>query len=412
MLNFDGKKMSKSLGNFEPLTALLARHDPLSIRLLFLQTGYRKPMNFTEDSIGAASSGAEKLRRAYDFLAAVSGTAANAELDDLVGSADVRFFDALDDDMNTAGAVGVLFDVANAAPKIVAANAGAAAGRGTGAVSRRARRAWGRGSAHARDGRCGSGGGRSGGHRALAREVSAMPSRSMARTPRESIELVIGARNAARKGPRLRARRPVAQRAFGRGHRADRRQGRDDVVDRRRRIAPQRGQRPPAPRVDLDDVVYGIHAVNEALVAGRAAAAHPRGRRTQERSGAAELARTRAHVRSAGALREPDVLCQFSVQSAPERGGVRSAVRLHHARGKRSGCRGRGPALFVVLDHVTDPHNVGAIIRTTEAAGGTAVVMPERRAAGVNATVRKAAAGATAICRSPGSPTFPRPSGP
>jgi len=55
-----------------------------------------------------------------------------------------------------------------------------------------------------------------------------------------------------------------------------------------------------------------------------------------------------------------------------------------------------GPALFVLLDHVTDPHNVGAIIRTTEAAGGTALVLPERRSAGVNATVRKAAAGATA----------------
>jgi 23S rRNA (guanosine2251-2'-O)-methyltransferase len=55
-----------------------------------------------------------------------------------------------------------------------------------------------------------------------------------------------------------------------------------------------------------------------------------------------------------------------------------------------------GPALFVVLDHVTDPHNVGAIIRTTEAAGGTAVIIPERRSAGINATVRKSAAGATA----------------
>lgn len=58
--------------------------------------------------------------------------------------------------------------------------------------------------------------------------------------------------------------------------------------------------------------------------------------------------------------------------------------------------RGRGPALFVVLDHITDPHNLGAIIRTAEAVGADAVVVPERRSAGVNATVRKAAAGATA----------------
>ncbi|MBD5656170.1 MAG: cysteine--tRNA ligase, partial [Candidatus Eremiobacteraeota bacterium] len=43
LLQFDGRKMSKSLGNFEPLSALLDRHDPQAIRLLFLQTGYRKP---------------------------------------------------------------------------------------------------------------------------------------------------------------------------------------------------------------------------------------------------------------------------------------------------------------------------------------------------------------------------------
>jgi cysteinyl-tRNA synthetase len=49
------------------------------------------------------------------------------ELADAIGAASVRFFDALDDDMNTAGAVGVLFDVANTVPKIVAAHSAAAA---------------------------------------------------------------------------------------------------------------------------------------------------------------------------------------------------------------------------------------------------------------------------------------------
>ncbi len=50
----------------------------------------------------------------------------------------------------------------------------------------------------------------------------------------------------------------------------------------------------------------------------------------------------------------------------------------------------------MLLDHVTDPHNVGAIIRAAECAGATAVVLPDRRSAGVNATVRKSSAGATA----------------
>lgn len=110
MLNFDGKKMSKSLGNFEPLTALLERHDPIAIRLLFLQTGYRKPMNFTEDSIAAASTGGAKLRKAYDVLRG-NEPAPTAWRDDVDPAAlRARFFENLDDDMNTAGALGVLFD--------------------------------------------------------------------------------------------------------------------------------------------------------------------------------------------------------------------------------------------------------------------------------------------------------------
>ena len=52
-------------------------------------------------------------------------------------------------------------------------------------------------------------------------------------------------------------------------------------------------------------------------------------------------------------------------------------------------------SLVVVLDGVQDPHNLGAILRTTDAAGGDGVVIPERRAAGVTATVTKASAGAS-----------------
>jgi 23S rRNA (guanosine2251-2'-O)-methyltransferase len=166
-------------------------------------------------------------------------------------------------------------------------------------------------------------------------------------------------------------------------------------VDRRRRIAPQRGQRPPAPRVDLDDVIYGIHAVNEALVAGEPLRrihvgderkSDPALRNLLERARSAEV-----QVR----FENRTFFANFPYkahQSVVAYGAPFDYITLDEALAVPR----TGPVLFVLLDHVTDPHNVGAIIRTTEAAGGTALVLPERRSAGVNATVRKAAAGATA----------------
>ena len=53
-------------------------------------------------------------------------------------------------------------------------------------------------------------------------------------------------------------------------------------------------------------------------------------------------------------------------------------------------------SLILVLDGVEDPHNLGAIIRTADAAGADGLIIPERRAAGVTGTVTKASAGATA----------------
>ena len=55
---------------------------------------------------------------------------------------------------------------------------------------------------------------------------------------------------------------------------------------------------------------------------------------------------------------------------------------------------GRGPALVLVLDGVTDPHNLGACLRAADGAGAHAVVAPKDHAVGLNATVAKVASGA------------------
>ena len=103
LLLFDNRKMSKSLGNFEPLCDVLDRYDPQAIRLLFLRTGYGKVMNFTDEAMAGAIATLERLRRDYRALhaAAAGSNAAVVEGGALTG----RVVAALDDDMNTAAAL-------------------------------------------------------------------------------------------------------------------------------------------------------------------------------------------------------------------------------------------------------------------------------------------------------------------
>lgn len=148
-------------------------------------------------------------------------------------------------------------------------------------------------------------------------------------------------------------------------------------------------------RIDLDDVVYGVHAVEEALAAGeelRALHVADERKRDPAVRKILEVARERnIRVR----FENRGYFAQFPYkanQGIIAFGAPFPYVTLEdvlHAHRD-------GPALIVVLDHITDPHNAGAIIRTGECAGADGIIMPERRAAGVNATVRKAAAGAAA----------------
>jgi cysteinyl-tRNA synthetase len=102
LLNFEGRKMSKSLGNFEPLVDLLARHDPQAIRLTFLSTGYSKVMNFTEESLSAAYATLDKLKKAYRRM---HPGAAVLPVQNVATGLPARVADALDEDMNTSAAL-------------------------------------------------------------------------------------------------------------------------------------------------------------------------------------------------------------------------------------------------------------------------------------------------------------------
>lgn len=77
-------------------------------------------------------------------------------------------------------------------------------------------------------------------------------------------------------------------------------------------------------------------------------------------------------------------------------GGAHQGVVALGAAKKYAGVDDVAPRgkLLVILDGIEDPHNLGAIVRTAHAAGADAVVIPERRAAGLTETVAKAAAGA------------------
>lgn len=139
-------------------------------------------------------------------------------------------------------------------------------------------------------------------------------------------------------------------------------------------------------------LLAGIHAVREALRAGR-----PIERVSIARgAGGARLQEIIDLCRQAGVpVRfEPREALDRMSRAAPHQGVV--AVAAAQRASKLEDVLARA-GLLVVLDGVEDPHNFGAIIRTAYAAGATAVVAPERRAAPLSEAAAKAAAGALSL---------------
>lgn len=139
------------------------------------------------------------------------------------------------------------------------------------------------------------------------------------------------------------------------------------------------------------EVVYGVRPVVEALRAGRREVFE-----VLDAAGSEEVAR---------AAKERGVFVKKAPRTQIEelaRGGVHQGVAARVGPYPYSGLGeilAAPDPLVVVLDGVTDPHNLGAVLRVADGAGASGVVIPKDRAVGVTAAAVKASAGASEHAR-------------
>ena len=107
----DGEKMSKSIGNVVTVSEALERWRPDALRLFVLGSHYRSPNNLTDDAMAAAESGVDRLTRALHRDARDGGIVRAIPGE---GAQQQDFVDAMEDDLNTPRAIAVLFNIANA----------------------------------------------------------------------------------------------------------------------------------------------------------------------------------------------------------------------------------------------------------------------------------------------------------
>ena len=118
-LNINSEKMSKSLGNFFTINQVLERFDPLSVKFFLLSAHYRHPLDFSEENMASAQSSAgrilDTLETADKLLELEGITVSGEEASEDAKNKSIlfrrRFEDVMDDDFNTAGALGILHDI-------------------------------------------------------------------------------------------------------------------------------------------------------------------------------------------------------------------------------------------------------------------------------------------------------------
>jgi 23S rRNA (guanosine2251-2'-O)-methyltransferase len=138
----------------------------------------------------------------------------------------------------------------------------------------------------------------------------------------------------------------------------------------------------------------GFHAVEEALTAGRALdrIVIARGRHGERVEAVVRLAKANSvSVRFEDRQQIDRLVGTREHQGVAALGAAKPAAELEDLLRLKT-----GHGLLVLLDGIEDPHNLGAIVRTSLAAGANGVIIPERRAAGLTDTVERASAGALA----------------
>ena len=127
-VNINNEKMSKSLGNFFTLRDVLAQVKPEALRFFLASSHYRSPIDYSDQSLTEAKAGLDRLygvKRKAEACRATGATSVplpeGGEYSALV-DAPARFAEAMDDDFNTAAALGRLFDAVRALNRLAPAD--------------------------------------------------------------------------------------------------------------------------------------------------------------------------------------------------------------------------------------------------------------------------------------------------
>jgi cysteinyl-tRNA synthetase len=117
LVNLGGAKMSKSVGNFFFIEDIAKDWDPEVVRYYLMSTHYRSPIEFSTERLAEASKAYARLRGPLERAAvwtSTEGPAPGGALGEAVAQAEARFTAEMEDDFNTAGALGHLFDLVTA----------------------------------------------------------------------------------------------------------------------------------------------------------------------------------------------------------------------------------------------------------------------------------------------------------